>query len=46
MYNNNRNKYWATARQKQQNDMHPTKTQISLGICPVWSVFSVRFMGS
>ena len=25
--------------------VHPAKTQISLGICPVWSVFAVRFMG-
>ena len=24
----------------------PAKTQISLGIHPVWSVFTVRFMGS
>ena len=24
----------------------PAKTQISLGICPVWSVFTVRSMGS
>ena len=27
---------WATARQNQQNDVHPA---ISLGIHPVWSVF-------
>ena len=26
--------------------MCPAKTQISLGIHPVWSVFAVRFMGS
>ena len=25
---------------------HPAKTQINLGICPVWSVFAVRFMDS
>ena len=27
---------WAAARQNQQNDVHPAKTQISLGIRPVW----------
>ena len=26
--------------------VRPAKTQISLGICPVWSVFTVRLMGS
>ena len=26
--------------------VHPAKTQISLGIHPVWSVFAVRLMGS
>ena len=26
--------------------LRPAKTQISLGICPVWSVFAVCFMGS
>ena len=26
--------------------LRPAKTQISLGICPVWSVFAVRSMGS
>ena len=26
--------------------MRPAKTQISLGICPVWSVFAMRSMGS
>ena len=26
--------------------VHPTKTQISLGICPVWSVFAVLSMDS
>ena len=26
--------------------MRPAKTQISLGIRPVWSVFAVRLMGS
>ena len=24
----------------------PAKTQISLGICPVWSIFAVRLMGT
>ena len=33
---------WATAWQNQQNDVHPAKTQISLCIHPVWSVFAVR----
>ena len=28
---------WAAARQNQQNDVRLAKTQISLGICPVWS---------
>ena len=28
---------WATAWQNQQNDVHPAKTQISLGIHLVWS---------
>ena len=27
---------WATACQKQQNDVRPAKTQISLDIGPVW----------
>ena len=26
--------------------VHPAKTQISLGICPVWSVFTLRSIGS
>ena len=26
--------------------VHPAKTPISLGICPVWSVLTVRLMGS
>ena len=26
--------------------LHPAKTQISLGIRPVWSIFAVRLMGS
>ena len=26
--------------------LRPAKTQISLGICPVWSVFTVHSMGS
>ena len=34
---------WAAARQTQQND---AKTQISLGIRPVWSVFTMRSVGS
>ena len=33
---------WARTQQNQQNDMLPVKTQISLGSCPVWSVFAVR----
>ena len=33
---------WAASRQNQQNDMRPAKTQISLGIRPVWSVFTLR----
>ena len=37
---------WACARQNQQNDVRPAKTQINLGIRPVWSVLAVRFMGS
>ena len=37
---------WARAWQNQQNDVHPAKTQISLGICPAWSEFTVHFMGS
>ena len=32
---------WAAAWQNQQNDLHPAKTQISLGVRPVWSVFAV-----
>ena len=31
---------WARARQNQQNDVCSAKTQISLGIHPVWSVFT------
>ena len=31
---------WAASCQNQQN-VRPAKTQISLGICPVWSVFNV-----
>ena len=37
---------WAAARQNQQNDLHPVKTQISLCIHAVWSVFAMRSMGS
>ena len=29
--------YWATARKPTKQPVHPAKTQISLGICPVWS---------
>ena len=32
---------WAAARQNQQNDVRPAKTQISLGIRPVWSESSL-----
>ena len=32
---------WAASWQNQQNDVHPAKTQISLGICPVWSESSL-----
>ena len=32
---------WPGAWQNQQNDLCKAKTQISLGICPVWSVFAV-----
>ena len=32
---------WARTRQNLQNDVHPAKTQTSLGICPVWSEFSL-----
>ena len=32
----------ATAWQNQQNDEHPAKTQNSLGMHPVWSVFAVH----
>ena len=35
-------KKWAAAWQNQQNCVRPAKTQISLGIWPVWSVFAVR----
>ena len=33
---------WATAWQKQQNDVRPGKTQISLDIRPVWSESSLH----
>ena len=33
---------WATAWQKQQNDVSPAKTQISLDIRPVWSASSLH----
>ena len=32
---------WAAPLQNQQNDMRLAKTQISLGIRPVWSEFSL-----
>ena len=32
---------WAASWQNQQNDVHPAMTQISLGICPVWSESSL-----
>ena len=32
---------WATAWQNQQNNLSPVKTQINLGICPVWSESSL-----
>ena len=41
--------YWAAAQQNQQNNMHPAKTQISLGIRPFWlaSLLSAwRILGS
>ena len=33
--------HWAASWQNQQNDCAPAKTQISLGICPVWSESSL-----
>ena len=46
MYTNNKGMVyfdciWATAWQNQQNDVRPAKTQISLGIHPVWSESSL-----
>ena len=39
--------FWATSWQNQQKwPLCPAKTQICLGIRPVWSVFAVRSMGS
>ena len=35
---------WATAWQKQQNDVRPAKTQISLDIRPVWSESSLHWI--
>ena len=32
---------WAASWQNQQMTVHPAKTQISLGICPVWSESSL-----
>ena len=52
MYENNASyqiniKYtWAVIWQNQQMSVCPAKTQISLGIRPVWLVFIVRWMGS
>ena len=40
---------WDIAWQNQQNDVRPAKTQISLGLCPVWSESSLsawRNLGS
>ena len=37
---------WATTWQNQQNDVHPVKSQISLGICHLIRAFSVCFMDS
>ena len=42
------NTKWAASWQNQQN-VHPAKSQISLGICPVWSessLFAGRKLGS
>ena len=36
----------ACAWQNKQNDVCPVKNQISLCICPVWSVFAVHSVGS
>ena len=35
------NPKWAASWQNQQNDVRPAKTQISMGICPVWSESSL-----
>ena len=37
---------WAATWQNQQTDRRPAKTQISLGIRPVWSVIAVSLMCS
>ena len=37
---------WASSWQNQQNGMCAQRRQISLGIRPVWSVFTVRSVGS
>ena len=37
---------WATTWKNQQVSVRPAKTQISLGIHLVWSVFAVCSMGS
>ena len=36
-----KNSFWAAPWQNQQNDWRPAKTQISLGIRPVWSKLSL-----
>ena len=37
---------WAASWQNQQNNVHPAKSQIRLGMCPVLSEFAMRSMGS
>ena len=37
---------WAPHDKTNKMTVRPAKTQINLGIHPVWSVFSVRSMGS
>ena len=37
---------WATSWEQTIWPVHPAKTQINLGIHPVWSVFAVRSIGS
>ena len=38
--------HMSRSMKKEQSDVCPAKTQISLGICLVWSVFTVRLMDS